>query len=80
MELERRIRFLCSRRATLELETLLTSYFEKHWEKMSGEEREKFARVVSLEDPVLEGVLFRGDPPPPGVDASLIESIRFFRK
>ncbi|RMG60516.1 MAG: succinate dehydrogenase assembly factor 2 [Deltaproteobacteria bacterium] len=74
-EVTRKVRFLCSRRSTLELETLLLDFFEREWEGLSREEREEFLRLLEMEDRDLEGMLFRGDPAPPGIRPEIVKRI-----
>jgi succinate dehydrogenase flavin-adding protein (antitoxin of CptAB toxin-antitoxin module) len=72
----REARFLSARRSTLELETLLTDYFEREWEHMDGEKRLEFVKILQTEDSDLERYLFKNHPPPFDLCRDLVERLR----
>lgn len=47
-----RIRWRC-RRGTKELDLLLLSYFENHYESMDFEKKEQFNQILMLQDPII---------------------------
>ena len=47
-----RIRWRC-RRGTKELDLLLLSYFENHYEFMDCEKKEQFNQILMLQDPII---------------------------
>jgi len=47
-----RLRWRC-RRGTKELDLLLLSYFENHYELMDFEKKEQFNQILMLQDPII---------------------------
>lgn len=74
--LEREVRFLCMRRSTLELETLLSDFFRREWVGMDERERKEFFTILRCEDIELERYLFKGLLPPENLDRKLIDKLR----
>lgn len=74
--LEREARFLCMQRSTLELETLLSDFFQREWAGMEERARMKFLTILRCEDIELERYLFKGLPPPENLDRELIDRLK----
>lgn len=74
--MEKEIRFLCSRRSTLELELILSAFFTDRWRDLEGNEKEDFFRIIQLEDSLLEKVLFKKQIPPSWLNEKLVAEIR----
>ncbi len=74
--MEKEIRFLCSRRSTLELELILSAFFVDRWGDLGGNEKKDFFRIIQLEDSFLEEVLFKKRTPPSWLNEKLVAEIR----
>jgi antitoxin CptB len=63
------------RRGTRELDLLLLRWLERHYERADEQQREQFAALLELPDPVLQDYLL-GARQPPSPTRELIEAIR----
>lgn len=69
------LRWRC-RRGSLELDLLLERYLQRHYDRVTEEERAAFVKLLDLEDPELMDYLMGSRTPGDPETANLVEKIR----
>ncbi len=77
VELAKRVRWKC-RRGMLELDVLISKFFESEFTNLSAEEQELFAAFLEESDPELYAWLLGHEKPEHDRYAGLIEKIQAF--
>lgn len=63
--LRRKLRYLCRRRATQELELILTRFWETHGQGLDGQELHELEAILSIDDMDLLAMCLGQKPFPP---------------